>query len=243
MIKTIQNTIILKSLMLLLGLLYFPTLKAQYLHVDRIGLKCGIALNGNILMDQKPDSVVLLSEEYGKLKIKYEDISSILYKPDPNDPFFRKGGHQYFSAGLGYGAEYANYGARFQIRVGRKFGFAHFIGLGIIDKERPKKRIFDGHSYLYSEDMGSYKTMNISTGIKFYPYTYFYFGGGIHYRMNDNIDDLEYFFMIGTDWPWTKHILLNASMGYFSDKAHKSPTGALMINLGFSYKITTNPIK
>jgi len=242
MMKTNQNKVILKSLLYLLVLLYFPSLKAQYLHMDKVGLKCGIAICGIILTDQKPNSLVLLSEDYGKLKIKYEDISSILYKPNPNDPFFIKGGHQYFSAGLGYGAEYANYGARLQIRVGRKVGVAHFLGLGIIDKERPEKRIYDGHTYLYSEDMGTYKTMNISTGIKFYPYTYFFFGGGFIYRMNDRFDDMEYFIMIGSDWPWTKHILLNASIGYFSNKAQKSPTGELMINFGISYKITTNPI-
>jgi hypothetical protein len=221
--------------------LFIPSIYAQYIHVDRVGLNNGLGFSGTIIEDQKPQYITIRTQEFGDVKILYTNIKYVLRKPDPNDTFFKKGGHQYFSAGLGYGAEYAGIGARVQIRVGRKTGFAHFIGLGFIDVKRNDKRIYDGATYLYSISQGTYKSYDLSTGLKFYPFTYFYLGVGIQGVLSRMVSTHGFFFT-GIDYPIFKNLLINASIGYHPNEAYKYPIENLMINFGISYKITTNPV-
>jgi len=219
----------------------FSSSYAQYLHKDRISIKSGVALNGEITENIKSKYLIIKTEEYGFVKVKYSDVKYVLRKPDLNDPFYKIGAHQYFSAGVGYGAEYAGIGLRVQLRAGRKIGFAHFIGIGAFDVERNHLGVYQNNSYSHSIDQRTYKAFNISTGIKFYPYTYFYFGGGIQLNFPD-ITDSDGFLFIGIDLPINKYIILNTSIGYFSNQHFVSPTHNLMINLGINYKLTTNPV-
>lgn len=225
-----------------MAFIFIPSVHAQYLHVDRVGLNNGLGFNGTIIKDQKSDYLIISTEEFGEVEIHYSNIKYVLRKPDPKDPFFKKGGHQYFSAGIGYGAEYAHIGARLQIRVGRKTGIAHFIGIGFLNEERNKKRVYDGENYLYSISQGTYTTFNVSTGIKFYPITYFYVGAGVQAKLYGTASGHGFFFT-GMDYPIYNFLLINASIGYHPNEDYTYPIKNLMINLGICYKITTNPVR
>lgn len=242
MANSFKQIIKLRIILFYVVFLSFPNIYAQYLHIDRVGLTNGIGFSGTIIKDQKPAYLIISTEEFGEVEILYSNIKYVLRKPDPIDPFYKKGGHQYFSAGIGYGAEYAHIGGRVQIRVGRKTGIAHFIGIGFIDEERNEKRVYDGENYLYSISQGSYITYNISTGIKFYPFTYFYVGAGVQAKLHGTASGHGFFFT-GMDYPIYHFLLINASIGYHPNKDYTYPIKNLMINFGISYKITTNPVR
>lgn len=218
---------------------------SQYLHIDKIGLTNGVSLQGELTENKKPEYLIIKTEEFGKVKVLYSDVKYILQKPDPNDRFYKLGAHQYFSAGIGYGSEYAGIGVRLQLRAGRKTGFACFIAFGSKDVERHdisyNTYYYDGSYSYYFEERGTYNAFNSSVGIKFYPYTYFYIGGGLQVKI-DSYPDFDNFAMIGIDFPVHKNILLNSSVGYQSTNAFVSTTGNLMLNLGISFKLTTFPV-
>ena len=213
----------------------------QYLHVDRVTLYNGLGFSGTIVENEKPDYLILRTGEHGDMKILYKDIKRLLKKPNPDDKFYLKGGHQYFSAGLGYGAEYAGIGTRIQIRIGRKQGFAHFIGIGFVYENRPKKRVYEEGVYLYSVEQGTYESFSLSSGIKFYPYKYCFIGLGFQIGI-DGFERVDGFFFIGIDYPIITNILINASVGSHTNHSQLSPTSSLMINMGVSYQLTTNPM-
>lgn len=215
--------------------------KAQYINIDRVSLNNGLTFSGSIIENQKPDYLIISTNDYGDIKTYYKDIKYVLFKPNPNDPFYKKGGHQYFSVGLGYGAEFAGVGTRVQLRIGRKIGLAHFIGLGFIDVKRNDKRVYEGEYYSHSESQGSYKGYNLSTGLKFYPFTYFYLGIGIQAETSGDASGYGLIFT-GIDYPIFTFLLINASLGYHNNEAYKYPIKKLMINFGLSYKIITNPV-
>lgn len=225
-----------------IGFLSIQSIKAQYINVDRVGLNNGLGFSGTIIENQKPNYLIICTDDYGDIKTYYKDIKYVLFKPNPNNPFYKKGGHQYFSAGLGYGAEYAGTGLRVQLRIGRKIGFAHFIGLGFIDVKRDDKRVYEGGNYSHSESQGTYKVYNLSTGLKFYPLTYFYFGIGIQAETSGDASGYGLIFA-GIDYPIFKFLLINASFGYHNNEAYKYPIKKFMLNFGISYKLTTNPVK
>lgn len=205
------------------------SLKAQYLNTDRVSITSGIALNGIILEDHKPDYLLFESEEYGSVKIKYKDLKYVLKRADANDPFYKKGAHQYFAAGMGYGAEYGGIGTRLQLRVGRKVGFAHFIGFGSAeyqDWDQSKKEM----------------VMSMVTGVKFYPYEYFFIGAGLQFEPPAFFEADGFVFM-GMDWPIVKFLIINASVGYQADRYFSYPTENLMLNIGISYKLTLVSVK
>jgi len=219
---------------------------SQYLQIDKIGLTNGVSLEGELIEIHKPKYLIIKTEEFGEVKVLYPDVKYILQKPDPNDRFYKLGAHQYFSAGIGYGSEYAGIGVRLQLRAGRKTGFACFVAFGSKDVERydiPYSFYNNDGTYTsYYEERGTYNAFNSSIGIKFYPYTYFYIGGGLQVKI-DSYPDFDHFTMIGIDFPVHKNVLLNSSIGYQSTNAFVSHTGNLMINLGIHFKLTTFPVK
>lgn len=213
----------------LIILLHFSKLSfGQYLHVDRLTLSSGQVFTGIIIEEHQPDYLILETKDFGPVKIRYSLIEQIIHKPNLEEPFYQKRGHQYLSISIGAGQSYGGLGVRFQHRVGRKFGFAYSVGFGYNE---------------ISEYGNNMETTGISIGARGY-YKWVHFGMGLLIDFQELMDyQQNLYLMTGYDFAINNKFSINTGIGIYSQNSFILNTGFLAVDIGVMYKFPANQDK
>jgi len=208
----IRQKMLILLILLTITLLYNNKSFGQYLEKDRVSLINGQSFNGIIIQDHKPDYLIIQSEDFGQLKIKYSLIARTFRKANLEEPFYKNLGHQYISISVGAGHSYGGYGVRFQQRVGRKVGFAYSVGMGLFQY---KDYSYEYNGSDYARDYYQANSIGISIAAKLYAYKWFYAQLGILITPEEYYEPYP-FTMIGYDLAINRLLSLNAGIGITS---------------------------